>query len=156
MFSIETGVQNPILRATCKKVVKFDDELKAVVDEMKETMLHEDPETGIRGVGIAANQVGKDHRIMLISLNVGTKKDQKVVPMINPELLWESPQRVVMEEGCLSVPGQFADVARAARVKVRWQDLSGTWREKKFGQWDARIFLHELDHLEGKLFTDYS
>ena len=156
MFDIETGEQNPILRTTCKRVVKFDDELKGVIAEMEETMLQEDPETGIRGVGLAANQVGIDARIILISLNVGTKKAQKVVPMINPEIVKFSPQKVVMEEGCLSLPGVFGDVARPARVQVKWQNINGDWIEKKLGHWDARIFLHEFDHLEGKLFVDYA
>ena len=145
MLTLETGEQNSHLRSICKKVEKFDDALVKLVAEMEETMLEEDPETGIRGVGLAANQIGVEKRIMLISLNVGTKKDQKVVPMINPEVIAVSPQKVVMEEGCLSLPGVFGDVVRPARIHVRWQDLKGAWREKKFGQWDARVFLREIN-----------
>lgn len=155
MFSIETGDKNSILRTTCKKVIKFDEGLKSLVDEMTETMLKEDPETGIRGVGLAANQVGKSIRVMLVSFNVGTKKEQKIVPMINPELTSVSKEKVVMEEGCLSLPGKFDSVARPTKIKARWQNLQGDWLEKVLSKWDARIFLHELDHLNGKLFTDY-
>ncbi len=155
MLTLETGDQNVHLRTTCEKVEKFDDALGLLLGEMAEKMLEEDPDTGIRGVGLAANQVGIDKRIILISLNVGTKKEQKIVAMINPEIVALSPQKVVMEEGCLSLPGQFADVARPVKVQVRWQNPTGDWIEKRIGAWDARIFQHEFDHLEGKLFTDY-
>ncbi len=155
MLDIITGDQNPVLRSTCEKVEIFDEKLQSLVAEMQETMLHEDPETGIRGVGLAANQVGINQRIILVSFNVGTKKEQKITPMINPEILSLSPQKVLMEEGCLSIPGEFGEVARPATAQVRWQGVDGKWREKRLRDWDARIFLHEFDHLEGKLFTDY-
>ncbi len=155
MLTMETGTENKILRTHCREVVSFDSDLQKFVVEMKETMQMEDPETGIRGVGLAANQVGDTRRIILVTFNVGEKKEQKVVPMINPEITWDSPQKVSMEEGCLSLPGVFEKVVRASRVQVRWQDVGGKWHERKLGKWDARIFLHEIDHLDGKLFTDY-
>ncbi len=155
MLTIETGETNKILRTHCHAVTDFDKNLLHFVAEMEETMAQEDPETGIRGVGLAANQVGDLRRILLITLNVGERKEQKVLPMINPEITWISPQKVLMEEGCLSLPGVFEYVARPARVQARWQGADGTWHERKFGKWDARILLHELDHLDGTLFTDY-
>lgn len=155
MLAIETGDTNVILRTHCRTVEKFDDELASFITEMEETMIAEDPETGIRGVGLAANQVGDTRRIVLVTFNVGERKDHKVVVMINPEITWESPKRISMEEGCLSVPGVFDKVTRAARVQVRWQDTKGGWHERKLGKWDARILLHEIDHLDGVLFTDY-
>lgn len=156
MLTIETGETNTILRTHCHAVTKFDVSLENFIEEMKETMAQEDPETGIHGVGLAANQVGDLRRILLITLNVGErKKGQKVLPMINPEITWTSPQKVSMEEGCLSLPGVFEYVARPARVQARWQGVDGAWHERKFGKWDARILLHELDHLDGTLFTDY-
>lgn len=155
MLTIETGETNKILRTHCRAVTDFDKNLLHFVAEMEETMAQEDPETGVRGVGLAANQVGDLRRILLITLNVGERKEQKVLPMINPEITWISPQKVLMEEGCLSLPGVFEYVARPARVQARWQGTDGTWHERKFGKWDARILLHELDHLDGTLFTDY-
>lgn len=155
MFTIQTGEDNKILRKHIDPVTKFDDHLSQIITEMAETMLEPDPETKITGIGLAANQVGIDARILLITLNVNTKKEHKIVPMINPEVLELSQETVSMEEGCLSLPDQFAKVVRPAKVKVRWQNEKGNWCEKKLDKWDARIFQHEYDHLEGKLFTDY-
>ncbi len=155
MLSIEIGETNKMLRSHCRVVMDFGVQLSTFIQEMKETMLIEDPDTGIRGVGLAANQVGDDRRIIVVTFNVGEKKPQKVIAMINPKIIWISPQRVAMEEGCLSLPGIFERVMRPARVQVQWQDAQGNLHEKKLGKWDARILLHEIDHLDGKLFTDY-
>lgn len=155
MLTIETGTENKILRSQCRVVTKFDDELRDFVEEMEKTMAQEDPETGVRGVGLAANQVGDLRRMLLITLNVGERKKMKILPMINPEITWSAPQKVSMEEGCLSLPGIFEYVARPSRVQARWQGIDGVWHERKFGKWDARILLHEMDHLDGTLFTDY-
>ena len=155
MMKVITGENNEILRKKCEKVTEFDENLAKFVSEMQETMLYEDPETGLVGVGLAANQVGVNKRIILITLGVGTKKAGKVLPMINPEILELSDEKVKMEEGCLSLPNVFGKVVRPAKVKVKWQNLAGNWCERKFDKWDARIFLHEFDHLEGIMFTDY-
>ena len=155
MLVIETGDTNKILRTTCSKVVKFDSGLQKFVSEMEETMQVEDPETGIRGVGLAANQVGDTRRIVIVTFHVGEKKEPKTIVMINPEITWESPKKVSIEEGCLSLPGVFEKVVRAARVQAQWQDVDGKRHERKLGKWDARILLHEIDHLNGKLFIDY-
>ena len=122
---------------------------------MEETMTTPDPKTEIKGVGIAANQVGISKRIILITFNYETNKKWKITTMINPEILEVSQKETAMEEGCLSVPGEFGKVKRPTKVKVKWQNILGNWCEKKLDNWDARIFLHEYDHLEGKLFTDY-
>ena len=154
-MKIETGENNKILRQKCLPVENFDENLAKIVEEITETMLYEDPETGLIGVGLAANQVGINKRLLLITLNVGTKKGKKVLPMINPEILELSKDKVKMEEGCLSLPNVYGKVVRPAKVKVKWQNLAGNWCERKFANWDARIFLHEYDHLEGIMFTDY-
>ena len=155
MMKVLTGSENKVLRTKCKIVENFDENLAKILDEMQETMLYEDPETGLIGVGLAANQVGLKERIILITLNVGTKKDYRVLEMINPEIVEIASDKVKMEEGCLSLPNIFEDVVRPNKVKVKWQNLEGSWCEKKLEKWDARIFLHEYDHLEGVLFTDY-
>lgn len=154
MLKIVTGADTPILRTVCKPVEKFDEDLTKILLEMEDTMLG-DQEGGATGIGLAANQVGLDIRAMLVTFNVGKKKNQKVVAMINPEIIQSSDQKVSMEEGCLSLPNTFGNVTRPAKIKARWQNVSGNWCEKKLEGWDARIFLHELDHLDGKLFTDY-
>lgn len=153
-MTIETGEKNKILRTRCDEVKTFDDTLKNTIQEMKETMLAP-TEEGITGVGLAANQVGINKRILMITLNMQTPKRHKIVTMINPEIKELSPQKVLMEEGCLSLPGLYRDVSRPAKVKVRWKNENGESCERKFDGWDARIFLHEYDHLEGKLFSDY-
>jgi peptide deformylase len=155
MFDIQTGETNSILRTKCEPVTLFDNSLVEFITEMQETMLADDPKTGIRGVGLAGNQVGAGKRVLLVTQNVGTKKETKVLAMVNPEIIECSKKEVTMEEGCLSLPGQFAKISRPAKVKVKWQNVEGNWCEKKLDKWDARIFLHEYDHLEGILFTDY-
>ena len=155
MMEIVTGADTKILRTVCKPVEKFDKDLVKLVAEMEETMLHEDPETGLIGVGIAANQVGIDQRVFLITLNVGTKKAGKTLAMINPGIIALSDEKITMEEGCLSLPKTFGTVSRPQKVVMKWQNVAGNWCEKKFDGWDARIILHEYDHLQGIMFTDY-
>lgn len=155
MLPIITGEDKSILRTRCQPVTMFDEKLKRLVSEMTETMLEPEGEHKVRGVGLAAPQVDVDARVMLVTFNVATKKDHKVVTMINPEIVETSEQMVKLEEGCLSLPGVFGKVSRPAKVKARWQNVDGNWCEKKLDGWDARIFLHEYDHLEGVLFIDY-
>lgn len=155
MLKIQTGEENPILRKVSVPIENFDDELKKLVLEMEETMLAPDPETGITGIGLAAPQVGVNLRVVLITQNVGTKKPMKILPMINPEIVDFSPVQSTMEEGCLSLPNIFEKVSRPAKVRVRWQTLEGNHAERKFDGWEAREIQHELDHLDGILFTDY-
>lgn len=154
-MNLEFGEDNEILRTKCENVTEFDEDLAKLVDEMQETMLYEDPDTGLIGVGLAANQVGINKRIFLITTNIGEKKAGKIIAMINPEILELSKEEVKMEEGCLSLPKVYGKVVRPAKVKAKWQNLAGNWCEKKLEGWDARIFLHEFDHLEGIMFTDY-
>jgi peptide deformylase len=155
MYDIVIGHEDAILRTICQPVEKFDENLEKIIQKMKETMLSPSGSDKVRGVGLAAPQVNLDMRILLITLNIGTKKKQKVLPLINPQILECSKEMVKMEEGCLSLPGIFGKVTRPAKVKVKWQNNKGSWCEKKFSGWDARIFLHENDHLNGILFTRY-
>ena len=117
-MQILTGPDNEILRTRATEVTLFDEKLKKTVDEMIQTMLSPD-QGDVTGIGLAANQVGLLYRIMIVTFNVNTKKDHKVVAMINPEILWESDDQVVMEEGCLSLPKTFGKVARPAKIKVK-------------------------------------
>lgn len=155
LLKIQTGVDNPVLRETATPVEEFDDALFELVKNMEETMHTPDPDTGIAGVGIAGPQVGVLKRIVLITTGIDTKKTQKTLVMINPEITNFSKDTCRMEEGCLSLPNIFKNVIRPSRVQARWQDLGGRWHEKKFGGWEAREIQHELDHLDGVLFVDY-
>ncbi len=154
-MKIETGNQNPILRTVTKPVTAFDKKLKKTIEQMTKFMLKEDPQTGVYGVGLAANQIGINVQLFLFTTNVGTKKDKKIIVAINPEILDFSPTKVTLEEGCLSVPDVYENISRSGKIHARWQNLDGMWCERKFSKWDARIFLHEFDHLHGILFTDY-
>ena len=154
-LDIITGKDESVLRAKALPVTEFDKDLETLVINMVETMLEPDNGEDVTGIGLAANQVNILKRIMIVTFNVNTRKKHKIVPMINPEILELSPSTIAYEEGCLSLPGQYGQVTRPAKVKARWQNLKGNWCEKRLEGWDARIFLHELDHLNGKLFIDY-
>lgn len=154
MLTILTGENNKILRSKSSLVTVFDQKLEDIAQSMIDTMLN--PEGGgVRGIGIAANQVGILDQIMIVTLNVEDKKPQKIIAMVNPEIVSYSKTEKVMEEGCLSLPGVYERMSRPVKVHVKWQNLKGNWCEKKLDKWDARVFQHEYDHLQGKLFIDY-
>jgi len=155
ILDIVTGADQKVLREKALPVTVFDEELKTFVENMVETMLSPGQGDEVKGIGLAANQVGILKRVMIVTFNVHTKKKHKVVPMINPEIIEFGKSEVTYEEGCLSLPKTFGPVTRAKKIKVRWQNEKGNWCEKKLDGWDARIFLHEYDHLEGVLFIDY-
>ena len=147
-------IGDPVLRKRAKKVENFDENLKNVIDEMFSTMYLYD------GVGLAAPQVGISLRFFIMdsrenegdSLTANKEKGKKVV--INPEIIEFLGEEVSFEEGCLSIPDIFEDVVRPEGVKVRYQDLSGNNIEEELHGYQARIFQHETDHLDGILFTD--
>ena len=154
MLTILEGKDNKILRSKAKPVTLFDQKLRDTVDVMTQTMISPQEE-GVRGIGLAANQVGILEQIIIITFHVNTKKKQKIVSMINPQIISTSKTEIIYEEGCLSLPGVYGNVKRPISVKVKWQNPEGNWCEKKLEKWDARIFLHEYDHLQGILFIDY-
>lgn len=154
MLTILTGQENKILRTPAHKVTVFDRKLADTTQRMIETMLNPDGQE-VTGIGLAAPQVGISQQIIVVTLNVNTKKAPKVMVMINPEILEISDATTNYEEGCLSLPKAYGRVKRPAKIKIKWQNLQGNWCERKFDKWDARIFLHEFDHLNGKLFIDY-
>ena len=101
------------------------------------------------GIGLAAPQVGKNIRMLVPRLGTG-----KTEVMINPRISWTSEERVKMEEGCLSIPGKSAWVERPSKVRVKFQTLEGEYKYWCLHKMDARVFLHEYDHLEGILMTE--
>lgn len=134
------------LHKIAKPVTVFDERLKKLVADMAETM-YDAP-----GVGLAATQV--DQHIQLIVIDVSDTHDELRV-LINPKLVWASPEREVYDEGCLSVPGIYDGVERAARVRVKAQDVDGKFYEFEADGLLAVCVQHEMDHLIGKVFVEY-
>jgi peptide deformylase len=137
---------DPVLRARCRDVDSFDESLASLVADMVETM-HAAP-----GIGLAANQVGVESRVAVIDLSVGERQEDLLV-LVNPELLTEAGEEDDIE-GCLSIPDFTDKVSRPLQIRVRAQDLSGKRFEVEAEGLLARAICHEMDHLEGKLFTD--
>ena len=140
---------DPRLKAAAKPVTDFDKTLARLADDMLETM-YDAP-----GIGLAAPQVGVGKRLLV--MDCVKEEDAAPQPMIlfNPEITWVSEGKSVYEEGCLSIPDQYADVERPAEVEVSWLDLAGAQQTERFdGLW-ATCVQHEIDHLNGKLFIDY-
>jgi len=140
---------DPRLKKAAAPVASVTDELRCLADDMLETM-YDAP-----GIGLAAPQVAVMSR--LIVMDCAKEDDATPEPMvlINPEVVWTSDERSVYDEGCLSIPEQYAEVERPAEVEVSWMNLDGkTQRERFDGLW-ATCVQHEIDHLDGKLFIDY-
>lgn len=140
---------DPRLRIKAKPIEKVDDAVRKLMDDMLETMYHEE------GMGLAATQVGVDKRVIVIDLNAGTDEEPKVFLMANPEILWCSDETSSMQEGCLSVPETRAEISRPARVKVRYLDRDNQQVELEVDGLFATCIQHEIDHLNGVLFIDY-
>ncbi|MGC3938778.1 peptide deformylase [Roseobacter sp. EG26] len=140
---------DPRLKKLCAPVTDLTDELRALADDMLETMYH------APGVGLAAPQVGILQRLVVLDCVKGENEPARPLIMFNPEIVSSSDETSVYEEGCLSIPEQFADVTRPAEVEVRWTDRDGKEQTEVFtGLW-ATCAQHEIDHLDGKLFIDY-
>jgi len=136
----------PILHKKGAPVTIFDDKLRKLVDEMFESMYE------AHGIGLAAPQIGISQRLTVIDLSFKKNPEEKIV-LINPEII-EREGKQYEEEGCLSLPEIREKVNRAARVKVRAQDVNGNWFEVEGEELLARAFQHEIDHLDGILFID--
>ena len=132
--------REPALHKTCKPVVNFDAKLHKLLDDMRETLL----DSG--GVGLAAPQVGILRRVVLVD------NGEEILELVNPTLV-ETDGEQVGAEGCLSVPGKYGLVKRPYYAKVRAQDRDGNWFEAEGEELTARCFCHELDHLDGIIYT---
>ena len=131
----------PALHKTCKTVENFDGRLHALLRDMQDTLI----DSG--GVGLAAPQVGILRRVVLVDTG------EEILELINPTLL-ETDGEQVGAEGCLSVPGKYGLVKRPYYAKVRAQDRNGQWCEYEGEELTARCFCHELDHLDGIIYTE--
>jgi peptide deformylase len=139
---------DPILKAKCDRVAEVDDEVRRLMDDMLETM-YDAP-----GVGLAAPQVGVKRRVIVVDCS---KADEEPRPMrmANPEIFTVALEGAVNEEGCLSLPGHYADVSRPAEAKVRYLDETGTSRQIEADGLLATCIQHEIDHINGILFVDH-
>jgi len=138
---------DPFLRQISYKVNKVDDEIRKLMKDMLDTM-YEAP-----GIGLAAIQIGVPKRIIVIDLS--KEEEKKPLYFVNPEIIVKSKNNSTYEEGCLSVPGQFAEIDRPNECHVRYLDYNGQKKDLKAEGLLATCIQHEMDHLEGILFIDY-
>ena len=135
---------DPILQRPAEAVTVFDGELRRLVDDMFESMYV------AHGIGLAAPQIGIPKRLTVIDLSFQKNPEDKIA-LINPEVITKEG-KIFEEEGCLSLPDIREKVSRAAKVKIRAQDVEGNWFEREAEELLARAFQHEIDHLDGILF----
>ena len=133
--------KDPALHKVCKPVTSFDKKLHKLLDDMRETLIDSN------GVGLAAPQVGILRRVVLVDVG------DEIIELINPTML-ETDGEQVGAEGCLSVPGKYGLVKRPYYAKVRAQDRNGDWYVAEGEEIIARCFCHELDHLDGIVYTE--
>lgn len=136
-----------VLRQKAKKVEKFDDKLKTLVEDMAETMWD------APGIGLAAPQIGESIQLIVVDVSE-SDKEKKYMPMVNPTITFSEGSQID-EEGCLSVPNLVSKVKRAKKIKVEYQDLEGKQLELETENRFAVVLQHEIDHLNGKLFIDH-
>ena len=132
----------PCLTKVCRPVTDFNSRLHTLLDDLKDTLL----DSG--GVGLAAPQVGILRRLALVMV-----EDESFLEIINPEIIAREGEQDGAE-GCLSVPGKYGMVKRPMQVTVRYQDRGGEWHERTAEGFTARAFCHEIDHLDGHLYTE--
>lgn len=140
---------DPRLKKAADPVKEVTDEIRALADDMLETM-YDAP-----GIGLAAPQIGVMRRVIVMDCVKDKAEAPRPMVLINPEVTWASDDRSVYEEGCLSIPEQYAEVERPAAVRVRWTGLDGKLAEEDFSDLWATCVQHEIDHLNGRLFIDY-
>ncbi|MEO9648569.1 MAG: peptide deformylase [Roseobacter sp.] len=140
---------DPRLKKTATSVSDINDAMRDLAKDMLETM-YDAP-----GIGLAGPQVGVLQRVIVLDCVKLENESPRPLVMFNPQVVSASDETNVYEEGCLSIPEQYADVTRPAEVEVRWMDVNGSEQTEVFeGLW-ATCVQHEIDHLEGKLFIDH-
>jgi peptide deformylase len=140
---------DPLLRKKSAPVETVDGETRGLANSMLETMY------AAPGIGLAAVQVGVLRRILVFDTIKGEDEPKQPFVLINPEILSFDDTPRIHDEGCLSIPGMYAEVERPALVRVRYVDLEGKQQEHDFADLQATVVQHEIDHLEGVLFIDH-
>ena len=144
---------HPVLKKKAVKVEKVDDALRKLMDDMLETMY------SAVGVGLAGAQIGRSVRVLVIDYEQEEDENGNRIKgnpryFVNPEIIWHSDEKVCGEEGCLSVPGQRAEVERFEKIRVRYLDYDGKEQEVLADDFLAIVLQHEMDHLDGILYID--
>tara|TARA_A100001015_G_scaffold111254_1_gene123474 strand:- start:159 stop:683 length:525 start_codon:yes stop_codon:yes gene_type:complete len=139
---------DPILRKKSENLEKVDNELRLLLDDMLETMY------AAPGIGLAAVQVGILKRLIVIDISKDKEKKNPIF-LINPEIIFKSKKTSIYEEGCLSLPGHFAEIERPEECHIKYIDYDGKKKEMKANGLLSTCIQHEIDHLNGKLFIDY-
>ena len=139
---------DPILRKKCEPLEQVNADTKKLMDDMLETMY------AAPGIGLAAVQVGVLKRLVVIDISKDKETKQPIF-LINPQIIHQSKKTSVYEEGCLSLPGQFAEIERPAECNLKYIDYNGKEKELKADGLLATCIQHEVDHLNGILFIDY-
>ncbi|MEL6914653.1 MAG: peptide deformylase [Pseudomonadota bacterium] len=140
---------DPRLKKPAEPVTEITEKLRSLADDMLETM-YDAP-----GIGLAAPQVGVSLRMITMDCVKEEGADPRPMVLLNPLVVAASDETATYEEGCLSIPEQYADIERPAEVDVRWLGLDGQMHEEHFAGLWATCVQHEIDHLDGKLFIDY-
>ena len=142
-------VPNPVLRQSAKKLKSITKKDIETANQMMEAMIK------APGVGLAANQVGILKQI--VTINFEDKENNKKINYIlfNPSIIKYSKEKIIMEEGCLSLPEQYADIERPKKILIEYIDQNEKKIQKEVDGYESRILQHEIDHLSGKLFVDY-
>ncbi len=141
---------NAVLKETAQPVSGVDDTIRTQMDSMLETMYANS------GIGLAGNQVNILNRVLVMDLNAGDETAEATpIFMANPEVIWMSDEPSVWDEGCLSVPQQFAEVERSRQVRVKFLNYDGKEEEQMFEELASHCVQHEIDHLDGILFVDH-
>jgi peptide deformylase len=140
-------VPDPRLKSVSKPVEQVDDKLRALMDDMLETMY------AAPGIGLAAIQIGVAKRVIVMDITRG-EGEREPRHFVNPEILWRSEETQPYEEGCLSVPDIYEEIERPARIKLRYLNYQGETVEEDAEGMFAVCIQHEMDHLDGVLFID--
>ena len=140
---------DPRLKLRSEPIAEVDDGVRQLLDDMYETMV-EAP-----GIGLAAVQIGEPRAAIVVCLGPPEGEEPRPYYLVNPEVVWRSDEEMLHEEGCLSLPEQFAEVVRPAEARIRYLDYRGEEQELHAAGLLARCILHEMDHLRGVLFVDH-
>ena len=140
---------DPRLKKPCDPVGDISSEIGRLAEDMLATM-YDAP-----GIGLAAPQVGVLRQVLVMDCVKEVGAAPRPMALLNPQITWSSEDRSVYEEGCLSIPEQYAEVSRPSMVRVRWTALDGSVQEEEFAGLWATCVQHEIDHLAGRLFIDY-
>lgn len=144
------NVPDPVLKQVAQPISQITDEIRRQASDMIETMY------AAPGIGLAANQVNMLNRLIVLDPHYREDKESRAaLVMVNPEIIWKSDEISVMEEGCLSIPQQYAEVERPASVRVKYVDLDGTQKEWIGEGLASHCVQHEIDHINGVLFIDH-